>query len=331
VSSLTFGPSRQKILVANLTFGIGRGEIAVITGPSGSGKSTFLRVLAGEAYARDGQVLWAGKELRGRRRNSPPIALLEQSFPLFDELSVAENVAIATLRPFGSINTHEVALAQNILEQLGLSSEYLTRRASTLSGGEAQRVGIARAIASNCPLLLLDEPFSNLDKRSKVRAMKAILAYVRKSNACGIVVVHDDFDVLQVADLIVLFPGDGQPMVKDARGEIDLMSLARETGFAVPAGIQSITMPNGETIEFLATDPVLDLHNMEESSSALRLRIRRIAHTPLGSLVSLENPANGNPAWVFIPGSAENANTLRVGQQVLFRGARNASKLGAPQ
>lgn len=180
------------------------GEMVALLGPSGCGKTTLLRVIAGLERPSAGKVevgdrvlvddhLFVEPEQRG-------VGLMFQDYALFPHLSVLENVA------FG-LNRLPAAKARNRAEAL-LAGVGLKDRASAyphmLSGGEQQRIALARALAPRPSLLLMDEPFSNLDLRLRRRMRADTAGLLRTTGAAGIVVVHDPDDALAVADRIVL-------------------------------------------------------------------------------------------------------------------------------
>ena len=178
---------------------VGPGEIVALLGESGCGKSTLLRVIAGLERADDGEVLLDGRivgasvppEMRG-------VGLMFQDYALFPHLTVRENVRFGVGRHPDGAST---ALAR--LAEVGLADR-AADYPGDLSGGEGQRVALARALAPEPRFLLLDEPFSNLDRRTGDRVRAQTVALLRAQAITAILVTHDAEDALVIADRIAL-------------------------------------------------------------------------------------------------------------------------------
>jgi NitT/TauT family transport system ATP-binding protein len=178
------------------------GEIVALLGPSGCGKSTFLRILAGLIRPTRGEVLFPDRPgARGRRR----LALVFQNFALLPWMTVAQNVE-AVLRAAGLDHAAAAERADHIIRLVGLAGfeDVFPRE---LSGGMKQRVGIARALAVDPEILLLDEPFSQVDglTAESLRAELLDLWAARKGLLSSVVLVsHDVREVVQMADRVVI-------------------------------------------------------------------------------------------------------------------------------
>lgn len=176
------------------------GEIVALLGDSGCGKSTLLRVIAGLERPDRGSVRLDGAEIGGVPPEARGVGLMFQDYALFPHLTVAENVR------FG-LHAHPrataLALAAARLEQVGLGHRAESYPA-TLSGGESQRVALARALAPGPRILLLDEPFSNLDRRTRDRVRADTLGVLRETGTTTILVTHDPEEALGFADRIAL-------------------------------------------------------------------------------------------------------------------------------
>jgi len=199
----------------DIDFRCARGRTLALIGPSGAGKTTILRSIAGlyrPASARivSNGIVWSdtqtGQHVPAHRRR---IGMVFQSYALFPHLSARENVEVALTHV---ASTQRAAAAQQLLTRVGLaeSSEHAarnnigTRRPSTLSGGEQQRVALARALARDPDVLLLDEPFSAIDRRTR-RHLRADLAALRgQLQAPIILVTHDVDEALTLADDVVI-------------------------------------------------------------------------------------------------------------------------------
>ena len=184
------------------------GELVVLAGPNGAGKTTLLRVLAGLEGVDSGRVTLdgtvfddadSGVFVPAERRG---IGVVFQHGVLFEHLDVTGNVAFG-LRARGVGRRDARRLAAAWLTRLGLG-ELAHGRPSQLSGGQAQRVGLARALAFEPRLLLLDEPFSALDATTRVEIRRIIAAHLADVAAPKIVVTHDPIEALALADTIVV-------------------------------------------------------------------------------------------------------------------------------
>nr|WP_245290807.1 ABC transporter ATP-binding protein [Methyloligella halotolerans] len=187
------------------------GEILCLLGPSGCGKSTLLRIAAGVERPTSGRVLLDGEEVAGPSRFVLPekrgIGLMFQDYSLFPHLTVVQNVAYG-LRDLGRAEARREAMMA--LDRVGLDA-YAGRYPHVLSGGEQQRVALARAIAPRPGVLLMDEPFSNLDSRLRDRMRDDTLAILRETGATAIVVTHDSEEAMRMGDRIALLR-DGRLM-----------------------------------------------------------------------------------------------------------------------
>ncbi len=173
------------------------GELHVLLGHSGSGKTTLLRAVAGFERAAAGTILLAGRPVDGGGTWVPPerrrVGLVFQDYALFPHLDVASNVG------FG-VGAREV---QRWLERVGLG-DYASREPGSLSGGEQQRVALARALACDPSVVLLDEPFSNLDRGLRQSLRDVTVDVLRGAEATAIFVTHDAAEALGLADRVTV-------------------------------------------------------------------------------------------------------------------------------
>ena len=171
------------------------GETVAIIGPSGAGKSTLLHLLGGLDRPTDGDVRWAGDPLRAlsslelAAARNRYVGFVFQFHHLLRDFSALENVMIPQLMG-GSGRREAEARAREILDQVGLS-ERLSHRPGKLSGGEQQRVAVARALANQPPLLLADEPSGNLDVETSERLHNLLFELVEAHQSALIVVTHN--------------------------------------------------------------------------------------------------------------------------------------------
>ena len=183
-----------------LSLDVAAGELCVALGPSGSGKTTFLRLVAGFERPDAGALDLFGERVAGGGAFVPPerrgVGMVFQDFALFPHLSVAGNAAYGLPRSPGREARVREALELTGLARLG------DRPVHALSGGEQQRAALARALAPGPRLLLLDEPFSNLDASLRGRVREELLEIVRRAGATTILVTHDQEEALSIADRI---------------------------------------------------------------------------------------------------------------------------------
>ena len=184
------------------------GEVVAVLGPNGAGKTSILRGLAGllpldeGRIALDGVVLEepaAGVYLPSERR---PIGMVFQDYLLFPHLTVLENVAFG-LRSRGTPKPAAIATAHQWLERVGLAGE-AERKPGSLSGGQAQRVGLARALATNPALLLLDEPMAALDASTRVELRRDLRRHLESFRGVRLLVTHDPVEAMAMADRLVI-------------------------------------------------------------------------------------------------------------------------------
>ncbi|HEY8250339.1 MAG TPA: ABC transporter ATP-binding protein [Burkholderiales bacterium] len=189
-------------VVRDLSFSLARGAIGCLLGPSGCGKTTVLRCIAGFEGIREGEIRLAGRVVSGAGTMVPPekrrIGMVFQDYALFPHLSVAGNIAFGlhALPP-----AERRARAAGMAELVGLSGA-LDKYPHEISGGQQQRVALARALAPRPELLLLDEPFSNLDVDLRERLSLEVRDIIKASGATAVLVTHDQQEAFAMADEI---------------------------------------------------------------------------------------------------------------------------------
>ena len=176
-----------------LGFSVKRGDILTINGPSGIGKTTLLNILAGFEQAEPGsEVTWDDVDILELPVWQRPLSFLFQDGNLFDHLTCRKTIELA-LSPTGRVTESEKQLIDITLERLGIA-HLCTRFPSELSGGEDQRMGLARALVRKSPILLLDEPFSALDLKARNDAIDLICQLTSEEQLAVLVVSHDHDD-----------------------------------------------------------------------------------------------------------------------------------------
>jgi ABC-type Fe3+/spermidine/putrescine transport system ATPase subunit len=189
-------------VLAGISFEIQAGEILAVLGPSGCGKSTLLSIIAGIETPDHGLIFWEGSQIN----NIPPyrrgFGLMFQDYMLFPHMNVYENVAFG-LKMSGIESNDIQDRVVETLELVGLVG-FSERDVSSLSGGEQQRVALARSLAPQPGLLMLDEPLGSVDRTLRERLMIDLRRILRKTQQTAIYVTHDQEEAFAVADRVVL-------------------------------------------------------------------------------------------------------------------------------
>lgn len=201
--------------VDQVSFSLQEGELLGLLGPSGCGKTTLLRLVAGFEQPEMGEIVLAGQSVCGGARWVPPerrrVGVVFQDYALFPHLNVVENVSfgLRQLSRRGQLPKQQIEqLAVEAITLVGLSG-MAQRFPHELSGGQQQRVALARAMAPRPPLILLDEPFSNLDVQVRLRLRQEVRDILKSIGASGIFVTHDQEEALAIADKVAVMQ-DGQ-------------------------------------------------------------------------------------------------------------------------
>ena len=196
-----FAPD-QPAAVDRLSFTMTEGEILALLGPSGCGKTTTLRLIAGFESPDTGAVTIRGSVMAGPGRMVPPeqrgVGIVFQDYALFPHLTVADNVGFGLRRLDRAVRRERIG---QILEMVGLPD--LGRRyPHELSGGQQQRVAVARALAPAPALMLLDEPFSNLDADLRAQMREEVEKILRTTGTTAVFVTHDQEEAFTLADRV---------------------------------------------------------------------------------------------------------------------------------
>ena len=216
-----FGSGRSTVkAVDGVSFQVNKGEVVLIMGPSGSGKTTLLTIVGSLLSADSGHVYYNNTDISSLQKSELPrirskeVGFVFQSFNLIKSLNVWENVAIVL--ELGGISSKKAReRAVGILSTLGLGDR-LDQRVLSLSGGEKQRVSIARALATNPDIVLADEPTANLDSQTGHR-VAGLLADIATKSGKAVVIVSHDMRLMDIADR-VLWLEDGK--LKEGNQEI---------------------------------------------------------------------------------------------------------------
>jgi putative ABC transport system ATP-binding protein len=218
---LMSGKSMLHIL-KDVTFQVNSGEVTAVVGPSGSGKTSLLMILGGLERATTGKVVVAGQDISTAnedqlaifRRNS--LGILFQNFHLIPSMTALENVALAVeIAETGKSYKEIREQARAALEEVGLGDR-VTHLPSALSGGEQQRVGLARAMVTSPKLMLADEPTGNLDQDTGAKVIELMFNLARKKNTAVLLITHDPNLAKKADRMLTMNKGQLTENVKEA-------------------------------------------------------------------------------------------------------------------
>ncbi|HCV49065.1 MAG: hypothetical protein CBE09_03195 [Rhizobiales bacterium TMED249] len=322
-----------KNAVNGISINIKAGEIICFLGPSGCGKTTSLRLIGGLVTPNEGQISFDDEIVSSPKFQVPPedrqIGFLFQDFALFPHLSVMENVLFGL-----KMQKHEdiEARAGRMLALTGVS-HLAERFPATLSGGEQQRVALARALAPEPGLVLMDEPFSNLDPPLRTDMRRLTVSLLRGehadiSPATGIIVTHDVADAMYMADKIAVM-SDGQIVQFDNPEQIyenpvsplvvKLMGASNEWVGAVNNGVFSTPIGDFELNASVASARLMvrPYHlNSGDGESGFTARLSTIRNN--GNTQALDIVLSDGTIWEVI-GNDFSDTRLEIGDEVKFQ------------
>ncbi|WP_433509471.1 ABC transporter ATP-binding protein [Nonomuraea sp. CA-143628] len=252
------------------------GEFLTLLGPSGCGKTTTLNMVAGHLTADGGLIEVDGRDITGTPPHRRSMGMVFQSYALFPHMTIADNVAFG-LRMRKVAAAERGRRAAEVIEMVGLGG-MAGRHPRQLSGGQQQRAALARALVIQPDLLLLDEPFSNLDAQLRVRLREEVVALQRRIGTTTILVTHDQEEALAVSDRIAVM-ADGVIHQLDRPSEIYLRP-----------GTDFVAQFIGEVnaLDGTAAGPAADGY-------ACRVAGTTVAATPVG-----EPPVEGGDVRVYV-------------------------------
>lgn len=191
-----------KFFMHDISFRVDKGETLVVLGPTGAGKTVLLELIAGFRHPSSGSVKMDGRDLSVEPPEKRGLGFVYQDYLLFPHMSVRENISYG-LRAKGVGKAEVKRRVDAIAERLGIT-HLLDRRTRNLSGGEQQRIALARALILEPKALLLDEPFSSVDPNTKDLLMRELLRELGIRNLPVIYVTHDQVEATQVADKVAV-------------------------------------------------------------------------------------------------------------------------------
>ncbi|MBN2258777.1 MAG: ABC transporter ATP-binding protein [Anaerolineaceae bacterium] len=190
------------ILLNHISFEVRDQEVLCLLGPSGSGKSTLLRIIAGLESFESGLISWHGNNLDSIPTEKRKFGLMFQDYALFPHLNVFDNVAFG-LRMQGLPKEKIIHKVSQALARVNMS-DFVKRKVQTLSGGEQQRIALARTLAPDPKLIMLDEPLGALDRKLREQLCGEIRQILRSNAVPAIYVTHDQEEAFSIADRILI-------------------------------------------------------------------------------------------------------------------------------
>ena len=194
----------KNLTIDSVSFNLDRGQHLAVIGESGCGKSTLLKLIYGLYDLDEGQIFWKDTEVLGPKYNLIPgmdfMKYLAQDFDLMPFITVAENVGKYLSNIYPEKKKERIAELLEIVEM----SDYTDRKAKNLSGGQMQRVALARVLALEPEVVLLDEPFSHIDNFRKNSLRRKLFGYLKEKQITTIFATHESSDVLAFADEVLV-------------------------------------------------------------------------------------------------------------------------------
>ncbi len=191
--SYVYEGTKKKVL-NNISISFEPKKTYAIVGKSGSGKTTLLALLSGLDLCKDGEILYKGQDIKTIDRDdyrSKKIGVIFQSYNLLTNATAIENIMLS-MDISGVKVENKKEHAYNLLQKVGIDKETADRKVLKLSGGEQQRIGIARALSHNPDIIIADEPTGNLDTATEKSIMKILTSLSEKEDKCVIIVTHSE-------------------------------------------------------------------------------------------------------------------------------------------
>ncbi|MEM9074004.1 MAG: ATP-binding cassette domain-containing protein [Myxococcota bacterium] len=197
---MTFGYGRSTPIIEDLNIEVAPGTLHTVVGPSGCGKTTLLRLIAGLERARQGKIYVNGRQVVGEQLHLQPerrnVGFVFQDCALFPHLTAERNVSFGIR---GRRRRDRRMIASRLLDRFGLT-DHTDAMPHTLSGGQLQRVAIARSLARNPTVMLFDEPFCNLEVSQRAAIRRDIFEALKADSIATVLVTHDPDEVTEYED-----------------------------------------------------------------------------------------------------------------------------------
>lgn len=216
--SYTYAKSTKPIL-NGITANFEAGKMYAVIGKSGAGKTTLLSLISGLDVCTEGTVYYNGQDLKNINRDkyrASKIGVIFQSYNLLNNATALENIILA-MNLSGDRTADKKTAAYSLLEKVGIDKETADRKILKLSGGEQQRIGIARALSHNPDILIADEPTGNLDSNTEKEIMEILKNLVHIENRCVIIVTHSH-EAASYADEVLGLSGGKLVAVNQKKG-----------------------------------------------------------------------------------------------------------------
>ncbi|MCX7342146.1 MAG: ABC transporter ATP-binding protein [Hyphomicrobiales bacterium] len=299
-ASKSFGAGK---VLDGVDLAVERGEFVSLLGPSGCGKTTLLRIVAGLLGADQGHVMLDGADISAKPPHHRDVGVVFQSYALFPHLTVAENVAFG-LHAKGTEKSSIRPIVAKFLDLVHMSA-FADRSVKALSGGQQQRVAVARALAVGPKLLLLDEPFSALDRKLRETMQIELKRLLRELGTTAVFVTHDQDEALIMSDRIAVMN----------RGLIEQLATP-DTIYRRPA--------TAFALEFVGLST-----RLRGKVSAMEGAGELLIDTAFGSIRANGNHLPGSSVLIgvrperMVFGARDGANTVAAAiQDIVFQGSR---------
>lgn len=322
------------VALQDVSLTIGRGEFLTLLGPSGSGKTTFLMTLAGFEAPSSGRMTLDGRDITNLPAEQRGFGMVFQGYALFPHMSVADNIAFplkVNRLPAGKIRER----VADMVSLVGLDG-HADKRPSALSGGQQQRVALARALASTPPVMLLDEPFSALDKNLRGQMQDEMKRLHRDTGTTFVFVTHDQSEALALSSRVAIFNRGMLQQVSPPReiyeqpsnrfvaeflGEINMLTFdglrhegSGRTGLIGGRRIRSMVAGAGEVLALRPEQMRLALQEPPAERNAIKARLIDLTYQGAETRLSLSGPAQTGLS-VLVP-TAQMPPTMTAGADV---------------
>ena len=321
--------------LTDVSLTIGRGEFLTLLGPSGSGKTTFLMILAGFEAATRGRLTLDGQDMTQTPAEARAFGMVFQGYALFPHMTVEDNIAFPLKVQRRSASDIKRRVAE-MVEMVGLGG-HGHKRPSALSGGQQQRVALARALAYDPPVLLLDEPFSALDKNLRGQMQDEVRRLHRDLGTTFVFVTHDQSEALALSSRVAIFNHGQLQQVAPSRdvyerpanrfvaeflGQINILPLggfsAGASGTTATFEYQTLTMAASlgvPTTSFALRPEYMALHmTAPKDGNAIRATLRELTY--LGATTELALKTPGGTALTLSQPTASLSASLSPGAEV---------------